>query len=80
MQDRYQSHRLTKQGLVLQGKHSSMLLPYDDLSVVLEALSKEITPMAEPHQPQEAAAVGWSGSKQRTWLDFVKQEQPHAEL
>jgi hypothetical protein len=78
MQDRYQSHRLTKQGLVLQGKHSSMLLSFAELSTVLQSLSQDLP--TEPRRSHEAVAVGWSGSRQRNWLDFVKQEQPHAEL
>ncbi len=74
--DTLQSWRLGKQSLILTGKTCELAVPYTELSAILEALGKEL-----PTEPRQGVAVvGWSGSRQRKWLDFVKQEQPHAEL
>jgi len=79
MKDRYVTHRLTKQGLVLQGSRCEMALSFDDLAVILSELSREINAAEEPHQ--EGVAAGWPGSRQgSSLLNFVRQEQPYAEL
>ncbi len=76
-QERYTGHRTTKRSLIIAGRDTEIAVPFQDLAVILEELSKEIAPMAAPQE--KVVAIGWSGSRQRTWLDFVKQEQPYVE-
>ena len=74
-QDRYRSHQLTKQGIVITGKQCEMTLSFNDLAQIIEALSRDL-PTA-----QDIAVAGWSsGGKQRDLLSLVRQEQPYADL
>jgi hypothetical protein len=77
-QERYTGHRIAKRSLIIAGRDTEIAVPFDALAQIIEALSQELP--IEPRRSHETAAVGWSGSRQRNWLDFVKQEQPHAEL
>ena len=74
--DSFQSYQVTQQGLVLHGKHGSMTIGFAELASIIEGLSQETT---RP-QREDIGVAGWSGSRPRSWLDFVRQEQPHADL
>lgn len=75
-QDRYRSHRLTKQGIVITGKQCEMALNFNDFAEIIEALSRDLP--AAPRQ--DIAVAGWSGGRQRDLLSLVRQERPYAEL
>jgi hypothetical protein len=73
-QDRYRSHQLTKQGIVITGKQCEMTLSFNDLAQIIEALLRD-----QPTMPrQDIAVAGWSGGRQRDLLSLVRQEQPYA--